>query len=161
LRQQRVAPAGSPQWLSWLTLDPVIHVRRLARRRLDRVAESKPRIFGGSSKHLAPSSQYVLNTRVDSLGAPAVSDFWGLYHECQLRRQSMDQILDARIDDEGLPLIYAMEAESRYSARSIPHAGSFTASSTSRRAEPANHPQIPPTRQLFRVISASVSLGFA
>src|ERR1700739_4338135 len=37
--------------------------------------------------------------------------------------------------------------KNRYSAPSIPPAGSFTASSASSRTDRSNHPQIPPTRR--------------
>jgi hypothetical protein len=89
-----------------------------------------PRSWMGWEKDLPPGEELVARFRpfledlvvsglspktiqrhVDNLWALGGEIIRDLNEDPSLRRKSMDQILDARIDDEGGPLAYAMESE--------------------------------------------------
>ena len=56
-------------------------------------------------------SRKTIQRHIDNLWALGGQIIRDLNEDPSLRRKSMDQILDARIDDEGGPLVYAMESE--------------------------------------------------
>ena len=64
-------------------------------------------------EHLVVSglSSKTSQRHVDNLWALGGEIIRDLNEDPSLRRKSMDQILDARIDEEGGPLVYAMESE--------------------------------------------------
>jgi len=92
--------------------------------------DSWPRSWMGWEKDLPPGEKLVARFRpflenlvvsglsrktiqrhIDNLWALGGQIIRDLNEDPSLRRKSMDQILDARIDDEGGPLVYAMESE--------------------------------------------------
>jgi len=64
-------------------------------------------------EHLIASdlSPKTIQKHVDNLWALGGEIIRDLNEDPALRRQSIEQILDARIDDEGGPLVFAMESE--------------------------------------------------
>jgi hypothetical protein len=56
-------------------------------------------------------SPKTIQKHVDNLWALGGEIIRDLHEDPSLRRKSPDQILDSRIDEEGGPLIYAMESE--------------------------------------------------
>ena len=56
-------------------------------------------------------SPKTIQKHVDNLWALGGEIIRGLHEDPSLTRKSTEQILDARIDEEGGPLIYAMESE--------------------------------------------------
>jgi hypothetical protein len=118
-----------------------------------------PRSWMGLEKDLPPGEKLVACFRpfLEALAASDLSpkaiqkhvdNSWSLGGEIvrnlnetpSLRRQSIEQILADRIDDEGGLLVYALDRKNRYSAPSTPPAGSFTVSSPMSRTEPVKSP---------------------
>ncbi len=64
-------------------------------------------------EHLAASdlAPKTIQRHVDNLWALGGEIIRDLNEDPSLRKKSMEQILDDRIDDEGGPLVYAMESE--------------------------------------------------
>ena len=60
------------------------------------------------ASHLSPKT---IQKHVDNLWALGGEIIRDLNETPSLRRKSIEQILDDRIDDEGGPLVYAMESE--------------------------------------------------
>jgi hypothetical protein len=56
-------------------------------------------------------SPKTIQKHVDNLWALGGEIIRDLHENPSLRRKSMEQILDGRIDEEGGPLVYAMESE--------------------------------------------------
>ena len=56
-------------------------------------------------------SRKTIQKHVDNLWALGGEIIRGLHEDPSLRRKSIEQILTGRIDEEGGPLIYAMESE--------------------------------------------------
>lgn len=92
--------------------------------------EGWPRSWMGMEKDLPPGEKLVdrfrpfleelvasglspktIQRHVDNLWALGGEIIRGLHEDPSLRRKSPEQILDSRIDEEGGPLIYAMESE--------------------------------------------------
>jgi hypothetical protein len=96
-------------------------------------------------------SPKTIQKHVDNLWALGGEIIRDLHENPSLRRKDIEQILADRIDDEGGPLVYAMESEedqkrSFDSTCKKPHR--FFSQST--RRIPADSPQIPPTRLFFK-----------
>ena len=72
------------------------------------VARFRPFLAALVASDLSPRT---IQRHVDNLWALGGEIIRDLNEDPSLRRKSMDQILDARIDDEGGPLVYAMESE--------------------------------------------------
>lgn len=56
-------------------------------------------------------SPKTIQKHVDNLWALGGEIIWDLHEDPSLRRKDMEQILDGRIDEEGGPLVYALESE--------------------------------------------------
>ena len=59
-------------------------------------------------------SPKTIQKHVDNLWALGGEIIRDLHEDPSLRRKNMEQILADRIDDEGGPLVYAMESEDQY-----------------------------------------------
>jgi len=99
-------------------------------------------------------SPKTIQKHVDNLWALGGEIIRDLNENPSLRRKNIEQILEDRIDDEGGPLVYALESE-----ESLQRSLDSTCRklhrflSRSPRSTPQNHPQIPPTRH-FSIGSA-------
>ena len=72
------------------------------------VACFRPFLEGLAASDLSPKT---IQKHVDNLGAVSGEIPRDLHQNPSPRRKSIDQILGDRIDDEGGPLLYAMESE--------------------------------------------------
>jgi hypothetical protein len=72
------------------------------------VACFRPFLEGLVASDLSPKT---IQKHVDNLWALGGEIIRDLYENPSLRRKSIEQILSHRIDDEGGPLLYAMESE--------------------------------------------------
>jgi len=93
-------------------------------------------------EHLVVSglSSKTVQRHVDNLWALGGEIIRDLNEDPSLRRKSMDQILDVRIERRAGRSSMPWNRKSRSSARSIPPAGSYTASSANPRVEPRKSP---------------------
>lgn len=74
----------------------------------DLVACFRPFLEGLVASDLSPKT---VQKHVDNLWALGGELIRDLHADPSLRRKGMEQILDNRIDEEGGPLVYAMESE--------------------------------------------------
>jgi hypothetical protein len=72
------------------------------------VACFRPFLEGLVASELSPKT---IQKHVDNLWALGGEIIRDLHENPSLRRKSIEQILDERIDDDGGPLLYAMESE--------------------------------------------------
>jgi hypothetical protein len=72
------------------------------------VACFRPFLENLATSDLSPKT---IQKHVDNLWALGGEIIRDLHEDPSLRRKSMEQILDDRIDEEGGPLVYAMESE--------------------------------------------------
>jgi hypothetical protein len=112
------------------TINPVTRTSARDLERYCRGLESWPRSWMGMEKDLPPGEKLVecfrpfleelaasdlspktIQKHVDNLWALGGEIIRDLHEDPSLRRKSTEQILDGRIDEEGGPLIYAMESE--------------------------------------------------
>lgn len=72
------------------------------------VARFRPFLEALAASDLAPKTIQKHVDNLWTLGGEIIRD---LHEDPPLRKKSIEQILDDRIDDEGGPLVYAMESE--------------------------------------------------
>ena len=114
-------------------------------------------------EYLAASdlSPKTIQKHVDNLWSLGGEIIRNLHDTPSLRRQSIEQILADRIDDEGGPLVYALESEESLQRSLDSTCRSCTASSARSRTNRSNHPQISPTRLYFRkILPGLLFVGF-